>query len=105
MSILMRYLGIFLLMGLLSNTAAWGAGPFTYHLPRGAGLDLEAVTVVGEPQTHHLVRYENLYGIARQYGSWPTTSARWTTSICPGKLTSPFPPNGSSRSGPPTPAI
>jgi L,D-transpeptidase ErfK/SrfK len=35
-------------------------------------VDPDAVTVVGEPQTHHLVRYENLYQIARQYdlGFW-----------------------------------
>ncbi len=72
MSILLRVLGFFLLLGLLSNTATWGAGPFTYRLPRGSGVDSEAVTVVGEPQTHHIVRYENFYGIARQYdlGFW-----------------------------------
>jgi L,D-transpeptidase ErfK/SrfK len=59
-------------MGLLSSASAWGAGPFTYHLPRGAGLDPEAVTVVGEPQSHHIVRYQNLYEIARKYdlGFW-----------------------------------
>ncbi|OGR09315.1 MAG: hypothetical protein A3K23_02750, partial [Desulfobacca sp. RBG_16_58_9] len=45
---------------------------FRYQLPQGPGVDPEAVTVVGEPQTHHLVRYENLYQIARQYdlGFW-----------------------------------
>ncbi len=63
----MRYLGVFLLMGLLHSTWVWGAGPFTYHLPQGAGFDPEAVTVVGEPQTHHIVRYENLYAIAQKY--------------------------------------
>jgi L,D-transpeptidase ErfK/SrfK len=72
MSILLRLLGIFLLMGCLSSTSAWAAGPFTYRLPQGPGVDPAAVTVVGQPQTHHIVRYENLYGIARQYdlGFW-----------------------------------
>jgi L,D-transpeptidase ErfK/SrfK len=51
---------------------AGAAGPFHYQLPRGPGVDPEAVTVVGEPQMHHIVRYENLYKIARQYdlGFW-----------------------------------
>ena len=41
-------------------------------IPRGPGADPAAVTVVGQPQTHHIVRYENLYKIARQYdlGFW-----------------------------------
>ena len=35
-------------------------------------MDPAAVTVVGQPQTHHIVRYENLYKIARDYdlGFW-----------------------------------
>ena len=59
-------------MGCLSSASAWAAGPFNYRLPQGPGVDPAAVTVVGEPQTHHIVRYENLYGIARQYdlGFW-----------------------------------
>ncbi len=38
----------------------------------GPGGDPSAVTVVGQPQTHHIVRYENLYKIARDYdlGFW-----------------------------------
>lgn len=72
MSILLRILGFLLLSGLLHAGTAWGAGPFTYRLPHGPGLDPEAVTVVGQPQTHHIVRYENLYQIAQQYdlGFW-----------------------------------
>ncbi len=73
MSILLRILGFLLIAGILRATpAAWGAGPFNYRLPRGPGVDPNAVTVVGEPQTHHIVRYENLYQIARQYdlGFW-----------------------------------
>jgi L,D-transpeptidase ErfK/SrfK len=63
-----------LLVGWLSLAAlpAWGAGPFTYRFPQGPGIDPNAITVVGQPQTHHIVRYENLYRIARQYdlGFW-----------------------------------
>jgi len=72
MSILLRILGYFLLGWLLSGASAWGAGPFFYRLPQGPGVDPEAVTVVGQPQTHHIVRYENLYQIARHYdlGFW-----------------------------------
>ncbi len=62
----MRFLGAFVLMGFWGGSA-WGAGPFYYRLPQGAGQDPEAVTVVGEPQTHHIVRYENLYAIAQKY--------------------------------------
>jgi len=65
---------LFTLLGLLLIAAnpAGAAGPFTYRFPQGPGVDPQAVTVVGQPQTHHIVRYENLYGIARQYdlGFW-----------------------------------
>jgi L,D-transpeptidase ErfK/SrfK len=56
----------------LNGPVAWGAGPFPYRLPRGSGLDPEAVTVLGTPGSHHIVRYENLYEIARKYdlGFW-----------------------------------
>lgn len=56
----------------LGTAVARGAGPFHYRFPQGPGVDPEAVTVVGEPQQHHIVRYENLYQIARQYdlGFW-----------------------------------
>jgi L,D-transpeptidase ErfK/SrfK len=68
MSIPLKILGIFLAALLWIGVGAAGAaGPFRYQLPRGAGMDPEAVTVVGEPQQHHIVRYENLYKIARQY--------------------------------------
>ena len=64
----------FLLLGwlLLAGNPAGAAGPFTYRSPAGPGGDPAAVTVVGQPQTHHIVRYENLYKIARQYdlGFW-----------------------------------
>jgi hypothetical protein len=48
------------------------AGPFPYRLPQGSGVDVNAITVVGTPQSHHIVRYENFYQIARQYdlGFW-----------------------------------
>ncbi|MBW1918170.1 MAG: L,D-transpeptidase family protein [Deltaproteobacteria bacterium] len=55
------------------STPARPAGPFAYRLPqRPVGIDPQAWTVVGEPQTHHLVRYENMYFIARRYdlGFW-----------------------------------
>ncbi len=73
MSILPKTLGILLLALLVGGVApGFGAGPFHYQLPRGPGVDRDAVTVVGEPQSHHIVRYENLYKIARQYdlGFW-----------------------------------
>jgi L,D-transpeptidase ErfK/SrfK len=73
MSILLRIPALFLLCWLLIFcSSAWGAGPFPYRLPQGSGVDPEAVTVVGEPTTHHIVRYENLYQIAREYdlGFW-----------------------------------
>jgi L,D-transpeptidase ErfK/SrfK len=72
MSRLRKLLGFFCLSMLLAQTAAWAAGPFTYRLPQGSGVDPQAVTVVGEFQTHHIVRYESLYKIARQYdlGFW-----------------------------------
>jgi L,D-transpeptidase ErfK/SrfK len=63
----MRVLGIFLLLVSLTGASAWGAGPFHYRLPQASGVDSEAVTVVGQPQTHHIVRYENLYSIAEKY--------------------------------------
>src|SRR4030042_3714200 len=69
MSILPKVVGVFLLIWLWgAGGPTWGAGACRYQLPQGPGVDPEAVTVVGEPQTHHLVRYENLYKIARQYG-------------------------------------
>jgi L,D-transpeptidase ErfK/SrfK len=60
---------------------AWGAGPFTYRFPRGPGVDPEAVTVVGQFQSHHIIRYENLYEIARKYdlGFWEL--ARYQRSL------------------------
>jgi L,D-transpeptidase ErfK/SrfK len=70
---ILRFLACFLLGWLsLAGTLAWSAGPFTYRFPQGPGVDPAAVTVVGQPQTHHIVRYENLYFIARQYdlGFW-----------------------------------
>jgi len=73
MSILPRILGLFLASGVIfAASSAWSAGPFHYRLPQGSGLDPAAVTVVGEPRKHHLVRYENMYQIARQYdlGFW-----------------------------------
>ena len=73
MSIYRKILTIIILGTLVTGVwPAWGAGPFPYRLPQGSGLDPEAVTVVGQPQVHHVVRYENLYFIARQYdlGFW-----------------------------------
>ncbi len=73
MAIRLRYLA-FLLLGwlLMVPNPAGAAGPFTYRLPLSPGGDPAAVTVVGRPQTHHIVRYENLYKIARDYdlGFW-----------------------------------
>ena len=59
---------------------AWGAGPFSYRLPQGAGVDPEAVTVVGQPHIHHLVRYENFYDLARKYdlGFWELAHYHWS---------------------------
>jgi L,D-transpeptidase ErfK/SrfK len=76
MSIVLKMLGFFLLAGLLGGMGGVGqslaAGPFSYRLPRGEGVDPNAVTVVGENQTHHIVRYQNMYQIARHYdlGFW-----------------------------------
>lgn len=81
MSILRKLLGFFLVLGLLgSGNLAWGAGPFSYRLPRGAAaVDPEAVTVVGQPQIHHIVRYENFYDLARKYdlGFWELAHYQW----------------------------
>jgi L,D-transpeptidase ErfK/SrfK len=79
MSIVLRILGYFL-VGWFCCGPAWGAGPFTYRLPQGSGVDPQAVTVVGEPQTHHIVRYENLYQIARQHdlGFWELARFHWS---------------------------
>ncbi len=73
MSIALRIQGLFLIFWLGAGaSAAWGAGPFNYRLPQGSGIDPQAVTVVGEVKSHHIVRYENLYQLARQYdlGFW-----------------------------------
>ena len=73
MSILPKILAILVIVwGVFSSCPIHGAGPFYYRLPQGQGFDPEAVTVVGEPQSHHLVRYENMYDIARKYdlGFW-----------------------------------
>ena len=68
MSILSRILICLLIISALSAPSpAWSAGPFKYRLPQGSGVDPQAVTVLGEPQKHHIVRYENLYQISRQY--------------------------------------
>ncbi|MGA7562487.1 MAG: L,D-transpeptidase family protein [Desulfobaccales bacterium] len=81
MSRLRKLLGFFLVFGLLGITnLAWGAGPFNYRLPRGGmTVDPEAVTVVGQPQIHHIVRYENLYYLARKYdlGFWELAHYHW----------------------------
>ena len=57
---------------MMAGNPAVAAGPFTYRYPASPGGDPAAVTVVGQPQTHHIVRYENLYKIARDYdlGFW-----------------------------------
>ena len=64
----------FLLLGwvIMAGNPAGAAGPFTYRYATGPGGDPAAVTVVGQSQTHHIVRYENLYKIARDYdlGFW-----------------------------------
>jgi L,D-transpeptidase ErfK/SrfK len=67
-----RILVSFFLALALNSTAALGDGPFPYRLPLGPGLDANAITVVGKPQNHHIVRYENFYKIAQQYdlGFW-----------------------------------
>ncbi len=90
----------FLLLGwlILAGNPAGAAGPFTYRFPPSPGGDPAAVTVVGQPQTHHIVRYENLYKIAREYdlGFWELArSPHWIISICPGKPISSSPPSGS----------
>ncbi len=73
MSIAWKILTFLLVPGLfLQIGPAHPAGPFHYRFPQGPGVDPQAVTVVGEPQTHRLVRYENMYDIARKYdlGFW-----------------------------------
>ncbi len=71
---MVRKFVVFFLLGwlMLAGSPAGAAGPFTYRYPTGPGVDPAAVTVVGQPQTHHIVRYENLYKIARDYdlGFW-----------------------------------
>ena len=77
MSRIWRFWAIFLLGWLImAGNPAGAAGPFTYRYPQSPGGDPAAVTVVGQPQTHHIVRYENLYKIARQYdlGFWELAS-------------------------------
>jgi L,D-transpeptidase ErfK/SrfK len=73
MALFLKFFAFFLVAWLgLIGTPAWGAGPFTYRFPQGPGVDPNAITVVGQPQIHHIVRYENLYKIAREYdlGFW-----------------------------------
>jgi L,D-transpeptidase ErfK/SrfK len=73
MSKFLRFLACVLVGWLmLAGQASWGAGPFTYRFPQGKGVDPNAITVIGHTQIHHIVRYENLYKIARQYdlGFW-----------------------------------
>ena len=72
MAIIARILVFFLFILVIGPGAIFAAGPFHYRLPQGLGVDPNAVTVVGHPQSHHIVRYENLYKIARQYdlGFW-----------------------------------
>lgn len=68
-----RVLAFFLLGWLvIAGNPTWAAGPFTYRFPLSPGGDPSAVTVVGQPQSHHIVRYENFYQIARAYdlGFW-----------------------------------
>ena len=82
MSIVLRFLALWvwgcLILGI---NPAWGAGPFTYRFPQVPGVDPDAVTVVGQPQTHHIVRYENLYHIARQYDLGFLELARFQRSL------------------------
>ncbi len=73
MSIYNKIIMLALLGCLLGGgVVAEAAGPFFYRWPQGPGVDPEAVTVVGEPQVHHIVRYQNMYYIARHYdlGFW-----------------------------------
>jgi L,D-transpeptidase ErfK/SrfK len=72
MAIMARILVFFFFILSVAPSAVFAAGPFYYRLPKGPGVDPNAVTVVGQPQSHHIVRYENLYKIARQYdlGFW-----------------------------------
>ncbi len=72
MPIIARTLVVFFVILAVGAGAALAAGPFTYRLPQGQGVDANAITVVGTPQSHHIVRYENFYQIARQYdlGFW-----------------------------------
>jgi L,D-transpeptidase ErfK/SrfK len=74
MSILRIFLGCLVVLSgcCLFAGPAPAAGPFYYRLPQGSGFDPAAVTVVGEPRSHHLVRYENMYDVARKYdlGFW-----------------------------------
>jgi L,D-transpeptidase ErfK/SrfK len=72
MSIPLKILAFFLMAWFFGPAVVWGAGPFPYRLPQGPGVDPNAVTVVGEPKRHQIVRYENMYQIARQYdlGFW-----------------------------------
>lgn len=55
------------------RTPVWPAGPFKYRWPENhPGIDPQACTVVGEPQTYTLVRFDNMYDIARRFdlGFW-----------------------------------
>jgi len=73
MSILLRILAFFqIALVLLGAPDLWSAGPFPYRLSRGPGGESQAATVIGQFQKHHLVRYQNLYDIARRYdlGFW-----------------------------------
>ena len=48
---------------------ALAAGPFNIHLPAGnAGIDPQAVTVVGAPQHYRIKKGDDLLEIARHYG-------------------------------------
>jgi L,D-transpeptidase ErfK/SrfK len=68
----LHILGAAVLGLLVACAPAFAAGPFAYRLPRGPGVDRDAVTVVGQFTKHHVVRYQNMYEIARKYdlGFW-----------------------------------
>ncbi|MFZ2089332.1 MAG: hypothetical protein WAU47_12230 [Desulfobaccales bacterium] len=59
-----RILVCFFVILIFTSAVSLAAGPFPYRLPQGPG-DSSAITVVGKPQTHHIVRYQNFYQIAQ----------------------------------------
>ncbi len=59
----------FILIGLSYSPSIAGDGAFTYRPPtRSYGIDIQAITVIGAPQTYTIQKDDTLLDIARDFG-------------------------------------